>query len=139
MKGFFDFLELPWVQNSITVFGFAALAFFLWRGSKNESWKRAGQRLRKDRVGIVSLCVIGLYLFIGALEMIQLPSKAGKRTILDALTQKVAVEKSYSAPFAKTTLSHANPGAAEWAAPARHRCAGQRHLRAGAERPAAPR
>jgi peptide/nickel transport system permease protein len=109
MKHFLEFLELPWVQNSLAIAGFALLAFLLWRGSKNEQWKRAGQRLRKDRVGLISLAVIGLYLLIGALEMIQLPSKAGRRSILDALTQKVTSEKSYSAPLAKTTLAQVNP------------------------------
>lgn len=109
MTRFFEFLDAPWVQNCLVIAGFLLLAILLWRGSKNEQWIRAGQRLRKDRVGIVSLCVIGLYLLVGAMEMIQLPSKSGKRTIIDALTQKVSLEKSYSAPFAKTTLSLADP------------------------------
>ena len=88
MTRFFQFLDLPWVQNCLVIAGFLLLAILLWKGSKNEQWIRAGKRLRKDRVGIVSLCVIGLYLLVGAMEMIQLPSKSGKRTIIDALTQK---------------------------------------------------
>ncbi|MGV3532756.1 MAG: ABC transporter permease, partial [Chthoniobacteraceae bacterium] len=103
------FFEYPWVQNTLVIGGFLLVALLLWSGSHNENWRRAGQRLRKDRVGLIALGVICLYLLIGALEMIQIPSKTGRRTILDAMTSKVVSEKSYSAPFAKTTLEAVNP------------------------------
>jgi len=109
MKSLTEFFDAPWAQNCIAIGGFALLAFLIWTGSKNEQWKRAGARLKKDRVGLISLAVIGIYLFIGALELIQIPSKTGRRTILDALTQGVTSEESYSAPLAKTTLSQIDP------------------------------
>jgi peptide/nickel transport system permease protein len=103
------FFENPWVQNCLVIGGFLLLAFLLWSGSHNENWRRAGLRLRKDRVGLISLGVICLYLLIGALEMIQVPSKSGRRTVLDAMTSGVTNERSYSAPFAKTTMEAVNP------------------------------
>ncbi len=103
------FFETPWVQNCIVIGGFLLLALLIWSGSRNERWKRAGARLRRDRVGMIALAVIGLYLFVGALEMIQVPSSTGKRSILDLLTHKIPLEESYSAPLAKTTLVQVNP------------------------------
>ncbi|MGV3532574.1 MAG: ABC transporter permease [Chthoniobacteraceae bacterium] len=103
------FLDNLWVQNFLVIGGFLLVAFLLWSGSHNENWRRAGQRLRKDRVGLIALGVVCLYLFIGALEMIQIPSATGQRSILSAMTQHIPREKSYSAPFAKKTMEAVNP------------------------------
>jgi peptide/nickel transport system permease protein len=103
--------ETLWFQNVLVLGGFGLVAALIVAGSRNERWQRAFKRLRHDRLGVVAGCVIALYLFIGALDMIQLPIGPGDSgtSILGWLTRNVPGEKSYSAPLAKTTLSVANP------------------------------
>ncbi|HWB60761.1 MAG TPA: ABC transporter permease, partial [Chthoniobacteraceae bacterium] len=78
--------------------------------SRNPRWQRAWKRLRADRVGIAAACVIALYLLVGALEGLRFPqSGGGVMSVLELLFRRVPAEKTYSAPFATTTLSVANP------------------------------
>ena len=112
--GFIDslnrFFANVWVQNALIVVGFGLLAWFLIAGSRNEQWQRAWLRLKRDRIGIASGLLIALYLFIGALETIRVPdARGGSASVLDLLTQRVPVEKSYSAPLATTSLSSTKP------------------------------
>jgi peptide/nickel transport system permease protein len=104
-------LENLWVQNALVIVGFGLLIWLIVASSKSERWARAWSRLRKDRIGIIAGIVIALYLIVGALDMIRLPigHSISGTSVLDWLTQGVPVEKSYSAPFAKTSLSLANP------------------------------
>jgi peptide/nickel transport system permease protein len=104
-------LESLWFQNVLVIGGFALVAGLIVAGSRNERWERAFKRLRRDRIGIVSGLVIALYLFIGALDMVQLPIGPGGSgtSILGWLTHNIPGEKSYSAPLATTTLSTAKP------------------------------
>lgn len=97
--------------NLLVVLGFCFLGWVLWAGSHHERWRRAWLRFRADRLGVVSLCVVGLYLFIGALETIQFPaSDGGSKSLLDVvLTGRIEDEKSYSAPLAGTLLNEFNP------------------------------
>jgi peptide/nickel transport system permease protein len=104
-------LENLWVQNALVLGGFAALAWIIISSSRNERWARAFARLRKDKLGLISGIIICIYLLIGALDMLRLPlgpSNAGI-SVMDWLTQSVPMEKSYSAPMARTTLSISNP------------------------------
>jgi peptide/nickel transport system permease protein len=104
-------LESLWFQNVLVIGGFGLVTALIIAGSRNERWQRAFKRLRRDRIGIVSGIVIALYLFIGALDMIQLPIGPGESgtSILGWLTRNIPGEKSYSAPLAETTLSVAKP------------------------------
>jgi peptide/nickel transport system permease protein len=97
--------------NALVVFGFLILAWVLWSGSHHERWQRAWLRFRADRLGVASLCVVGLYLFIGALETIQFPASAGgSKSLLDVvLTGSIEDEKTYSAPLAGTLLNEFSP------------------------------
>jgi peptide/nickel transport system permease protein len=108
MNRLFDNL---WFQNALVIGGFGLVAALIVAGSRNERWQRAFKRLRHDRIGVVSGLVIALYLFIGALDMIQLPIGPGDSgaSILGWLTRNVPAEKSYSAPLAEATLSVAEP------------------------------
>jgi peptide/nickel transport system permease protein len=100
-----------WItQNLLVVLGFGLLGWMLWSVSHHERWRRAWLRFKSDRGGVVALFVVGLYLLIGALEVLSFPSgEYGTRTVLDRLIGNVPPEKSYSAPFAKTLLSAAHP------------------------------
>ena len=104
-------LDNLWVQNALVVFGFGLVAFLIWSGSRNERWQRAFARLKRDRIGVVSGIVIVIYLLIGALDMVRIPdqSLSAGPTVMELLTKQVPVEKSYSAPLARMTLSVAKP------------------------------
>ena len=104
-------LENLWFQNVLVIGGFGLVAALIFAGSRNERWQRAFKRLRRDRIGLVSGAVIALYLFIGALEMIQLPIGPGDSgtSILGWLTRNIPGEKSYSAPLADKSFSVAAP------------------------------
>ena len=96
-----------WLTQDLLVIAAFALVFFLLRaGAKNERWQRAGARLKRDRTGLIALGLIGLYLVIGALEMLQIPhGNGGSRSLLDVLTAGVVSEKTYSAPLATELLA----------------------------------
>ena len=99
-----------WFQNLLVVAGFAVVAVFLWANARNEVWHRALARLRRDRIGMAAGVVICGYLFIGALETIQLPDgRGGWQSILGKLTAHIPAEETYSAPFAQRLLTKDAP------------------------------
>ena len=91
-------------QDVLVVAGFALVFFLLRAGARNERWKRAWVRMKRDRSGLIALAVVLLYLFIGALEILQIPSNGGTRSILDIFVERIHPEKSYSAPLADGLL-----------------------------------
>ena len=99
------------VQDLLIVAGFGLVFYMIWSGSHHERWSRAWMRLRRDRTGMISMFVVGIYLFIGALDALQVPAKGGgTKSILDiVLTDHIQSEKTYSAPLAKTLLNENNP------------------------------
>ena len=102
-------LDQIWVQNLCVLAGYGLLGRLLWKGSRSARWKVAWKVLRTDLVGMVSLCLVLLYLGVGSLESIALSTPEGNRTILQQLVRAVPQEKSYSAPLARTALSVSNP------------------------------
>ncbi len=103
-------LDNIWFQNALVLSGLALVIWLLVAGARNERWKRAWTRFRKDRLGVVSGLVIALYLLVGTLEMLQLPTANSSRlSILGWLTSGVAQEKSYSAPMARVSFSLSKP------------------------------
>jgi len=97
-------------QDLLVVAGFSLLAWVLWSGSHHERWQRAWRRFRQDRSGMISLWIVVAYLLIGALETVHLPDRTGgTRSLLDHAIGGIPVEKSYSAPLARTLLSEAKP------------------------------
>jgi peptide/nickel transport system permease protein len=91
-----------WITRNLQVVGGFAIVFFLLRaGARNERWQRAWIRLKRDRTGMIALGVVALYLGLGALEMLQVPSQTrGSVSILDLFTRGIPSEKTYSAPLA---------------------------------------
>ena len=102
-----DFFNHWLTRNCITVLGFALLGWVLWSGSHHERWQRAWRRFRADRVGMISLIVTGMFLLIGALEVIHFPNgKGGSRSVIDLVfAGSVSSEKTYSEPMATHLLS----------------------------------
>jgi peptide/nickel transport system permease protein len=107
MSDFLTRIYQHWLTQDLQVIAGFALVFFLLRaGSRNERWQRAWVRLKRDRTGLIALGVVVLYLFIGALEMLQIPTHGGEtRSILDVFLAGIPAEKSYSAPFADEILA----------------------------------
>ncbi len=104
--------EQPSVQNSIVVLGLVIIGSVIWLGSKNEQWRIAFRRFRHDRIGIFAGVVISIYLLIGALEVIRIPTKEGQSESLLKLIINIPQERSYSAPFAKLQLGQESEFAA---------------------------
>lgn len=96
-----------WVQNTLFVLFVAVAVGLLLMGSRNERWQRAGKRLRRDKLGLVSGVVIALYLLIGTLEILQLPQSQERpqESVLSRLGSGLKGEKSYSAPLASQTFT----------------------------------
>ncbi len=104
------FFDHWWAQDAVFVLILAVLATLLRLGFRNETWRRAGGRFRRDKVGIAALIVACIYLVIGALETIQLPdSSGGRHSVLQAMTSGIPKERRYSKPLATHTLSATNP------------------------------
>ena len=53
--------------------------------------------------------VLLVYLVLGTLELVRIPAQTGSVSVLERLTAGIPQEKGYSAPWAETTLSAANP------------------------------
>jgi hypothetical protein len=95
----------PLVQNlfvlvCVALGGRAAIAFV-----RAEQWQRPRARLRRDRIGMVSLAVIAIYLLVGLADLVISPVKdANGRplTMLDLAFRNMPRETSYSAPLAQT-------------------------------------
>ena len=104
-----DFFDQLWVQNSLIALAYLLLGVFLASGARTERWNSAWARLRKDRVGLVSLGMILVYLFFGTLELVRFSTPQANQSILELFTSGIPQEKGYSAPLARTTLAVANP------------------------------
>jgi peptide/nickel transport system permease protein len=99
-----------WLQNLWIVVALALIVGVIVHGARSERWERAWWRLRTDRLGIAAGLVIALYLFLGALEVLQIPVQGGgSESILMRLTRGIPSEESYSAPLGETTLSVKDP------------------------------
>jgi len=97
-----------WITQDLLIVAAFAFVFFLLRaGARNERWRHAWVRMKRDRTGLVALAAVLLYLAVGALEMLRVPTRDGARSMLDTFTAGVASEKSYSAPFADSLLDSA--------------------------------
>src|SRR3954465_9084665 len=99
-----------WLQNLLVIGAFALVIWVVLKGWRSERWARAVSRLRRDRLGQVAGAIIALYLVIGALEMLVVPTGRGESaTMLTILTKGVPQEDSFSAPWHDYTVSRQRP------------------------------
>jgi peptide/nickel transport system permease protein len=102
--------RFDWLQNLMVIAAFALVIWVLRQGWRSERWARAVSRLRRDRLGLVAGVVIALYLVIGALEMLVVPTSRGESaTVLTLLTESIPQEESFSAPWHDYTVSRQRP------------------------------
>ncbi len=97
-------------QDFLLVFGLGGIVWMLVRAARGERWQRATTRFKKDRTGKAALVVVGVYLFIGALETFRIPTGGGDtKSLLDLVFGGIPSERSYSAPFANQSLTDTKP------------------------------
>jgi peptide/nickel transport system permease protein len=104
-----NWMDQPWFQNGLVLVGYGLLGAWCLRAAKQERWVSAWQRLKRDTVGWVAFGWIVLFLGVGTLDLVRVPSSQGTRTLLDALTVSIPQESGYSAPWARETLSVSDP------------------------------
>jgi len=87
-------------DSAVVGFLIGVVALF-WSFANSEQWARGWNRFKRDRIGLVALGVLSLYLLVGAAGLFTMDSKS----LTDQLFEDVPAEQGFSAPFAKTTWS----------------------------------
>lgn len=101
-----------WIENLLILAGAAVLVLACRAGARSARWRRAWLRLRRDRMGMISLAAIGLYLLVGLMDSVRFPvgPVSGKNTsVLEFCFRAVPREKSYSAPLADASYAVLKP------------------------------
>ena len=96
------------------IFPLALVGLLVWmiaRAGRTPLWAEAYRRLRGNKIAMVSLAVLCLYIGVGVLDSIayQDNKTAEPKTLLDRAFARVPVERTYSAPFATMTASEPQP------------------------------
>lgn len=95
-----------WLQNILILTVCAAVIAMICVYLRTERSRRAMQRLRRDRVGLVCAGIVLAYLILGLLDCLQVTPQ---KTLLDAAFARIPQESGYSAPLARTTYDERNP------------------------------
>lgn len=94
------------LQNILVMAALVVVLSTVLAFAREEKWHRAWSRFRRDRVGMGALIVLGLYMVIGAADLIQLRQSQGVTvSLLDRAFASVPQEKGYSAPLASSTYT----------------------------------
>jgi len=94
-----------WLSNLLLLTGTAALVALLRVFLFTERSRRALNRLRRDRVGILCAAVVAIFLLLGLSDCLQVNPRM---SVLDYLSQGIPREEGYSAPLARTTFDERN-------------------------------
>jgi peptide/nickel transport system permease protein len=96
--------------NIVAVLVIVAITIAAVRARKEPLWAEAYRRLRRNRLALVSLGVIGLYAGLGVLDSIGWKDNraAPYRTVLDRIFERPQ-ERTYSAPMATMTTGEQEP------------------------------
>jgi len=97
-------MNLPyWIQDLLVALALGVAFLLLWLAGKSDRYERQRRRFLRDKVGLVSLFVVTLFLAICAADLLLLPqynNDGFHLSLLDWCFQKVPQETSYSAPLA---------------------------------------
>ena len=91
-----------WLFNLLLLTGCAALVALLRAFLFTERSRRALNRLRRDRVGLVCAALVALFLLLGLADCFQI---APRTSLLDDAFRNVPREEGYSAPLARMTYN----------------------------------
>jgi peptide/nickel transport system permease protein len=94
------------LQNLFPLVIVAALIFSVVRAGRQPLWAEAYRRLRRNRLALVALAIIGVYGGIAVLDSIGWSDNraAPYKSVLDRIFERPK-ERTYSAPFAKMTTA----------------------------------
>jgi peptide/nickel transport system permease protein len=100
----------PLLWNGITLAIVSAVAWAIWRASRQPLWIEAFRRLRYNRLAMAASGVIVVYVAFGVLDSIAWRDNrnADPKSIVDRVFGR-AVERTYSAPFAHWTTGEPHP------------------------------
>jgi len=95
-----------WLSNFLILAGCVAFAALLRTFLFTERSRRALNRLRRDRVGVVCAVLIALFLLAGLADCLLLNPR---QSALDYAFRNVPREEGYSAPLARVTFNERDP------------------------------
>ena len=95
-----------WLSNLLILACCAAFIALLRAFLFTERSRRALNRLRRDRVGIVCAATVALLLLLGLADCLQINAR---QSVLDSAFRNVPREVGYSAPLARTTFNERDP------------------------------
>ena len=95
-----------WLLNLLLLAGCAGAVVAVRAWLTSERSRRAMQRLRRDRVGVICAGIVLAYLIIGLLDCLQVNQQ---QSLLQLAFSRVPQETGYSAPLARVTLNERKP------------------------------
>src|SRR5689334_14610374 len=95
-------------QNVLLALGCAAIVALFWSNLQTDPSRRATKRLRRDKIGLISLVVVMIYVTVGLLDSFQFDRQT---SLLDLAFRGIPQESGYSAPLAATTYNERKPEA----------------------------
>jgi peptide/nickel transport system permease protein len=98
------------LANLVPVAVLAAIAVALRRAGQQPLWAEAYRRLRRNRIALAALVVIGVYFSVAFLDSVgwQNSRTAPRKTVIDRLFERPK-ERTYSAPLATRTTGEPTP------------------------------
>lgn len=96
--------------NLVALTAIGALLTAIFRARRQPLWAEAYRRLRRNRVAMVTLCILCVYAGIALIDSIGWTSTTthDRQTIADVIFQRPA-ERTYSAPLAAETTGEPTP------------------------------
>lgn len=101
--------------NLLPLLALAGFVFAVARAATQPLWKEAFRRLRRNKIALVALGVIGVFVTVGLLDSIGWAGKdvnsgqtVARKSVIDRLFEKPQ-ERYYSAPFGRTTVGEPRP------------------------------
>lgn len=103
-------INAEWLYNVVPFVVLGALLWALARARRQPLWAEAFRRLRRNRVAMTALAVMGLYGLVGFLDSVgwRDGKEAPRKTIIDRVFERPQ-EHTYSAPGATMTTGEPTP------------------------------
>lgn len=103
-------LGSPYFWDAVTLVVVIGFAWAFWQAGRQPLWQEAFGRLRRNRLAMVALVVLAVYVTIGLLDSIawQDNRNANPRSVVDRVFERTK-ERTYSAPMARWTTGEPHP------------------------------
>lgn len=99
------------IHNLMPLVIVALIVVLVVRAKRTPLWAEAYRRLGRNKIAMLALSVICLYVLVAVLDSMTLSGgKAGEtQTVLDQMFSTIPVERTYSAPMATQTTGEPHP------------------------------